>query len=171
MNWWDRMKAAFVKAGLSEEDLAELGEPDVVANAAEGKSADVLALEAQLAKRDSELVDLRTAIAGIVANARTEKVTALVDARVAAGKIAPAERGGVIAIAMELPESSKVKTFAADGTASEIGAVEAFLGTYDARKPLVSTQSRGQVWTGSEDPNAEPEALDDAALTAIAALA
>jgi hypothetical protein len=176
MNWFDRLKAVLSKAGVAEEDLAELGEPDVMANATAGEPDALATLRAehmaQLAERDKRIGELETRVATVAVNARAEKVMALVDMRVRGGIVAPAQREAIIALAMALPEEAKIKIFAADGkTAVETPALDAYFATLDAQGPKVSTHARGLSWVGNEDPNAEPEAMDDGALTAVAAQA
>jgi cation transport regulator len=176
MEWLKRLKALLMKAGVAEEDLEDLGEPETVV-AVEGLAAkpddsELVKLRAehaaQLAERDKRIGDLEAKFATAAVNARRDKVTALVDMRVRGATLAPAQREATIALAMALPEEAKVKVFAADGkTETEVAALDAYFATLDAQAPKVSTHGRGLAWAGNEDPNAEAEMTEEQ-ITAIA---
>jgi len=109
-------------AGLKQQIAAHKGEKDKA-------DADKKAAEEKAAKTESDFAAYREQIAG-------EKREGRVSALVAAGKLKPAEKAGVLQFAAALARQTDAIDFAApDGTVSKISMEEKYLRELEAREP------------------------------------
>jgi hypothetical protein len=159
MSLLEKLKALFAKAGVAEEDLATLDEVEPAANADDPGEKPV-DLAAQLDAANKRIEELERAQVQTNAERTAERVNAMVDSRAAAGRVRPADRPGVVAMAMHLAGSGSV-SINADGATKQVPALEAYMAQLDAAPVQVNRDSRGLTWSGSDDPDAVPPMTDE----------